>query len=139
MKGLVFGHTALGIFNSVCFIFFLNARYVVSYRPICVKKWTNAATDLKLSMKRRDLNDCCIPDFLSTALSKGPNIQRNSATILQLNIGLLCNQACSHCHVESSPQRTEMMSMEVARRCIDILDNSPSITTVDLTGGMLLS
>jgi hypothetical protein len=31
-------------------------------------------------------------------------------TILQINIGLYCNQACVHCHVESSPLRTEQMS-----------------------------
>ena len=31
-------------------------------------------------------------------------------TILQINIGLYCNQACVHCHVESSPLRTEAMS-----------------------------
>jgi hypothetical protein len=24
---------------------------------------------------------------------------------LQLNIGLYCNQACAHCHVDSSPKR----------------------------------
>lgn len=28
---------------------------------------------------------------------------RGPASILQLNIGLYCNQACRHCHVESSP------------------------------------
>lgn len=29
---------------------------------------------------------------------------RRPATVLQLNIGLYCNQACRHCHVESSPK-----------------------------------
>lgn len=29
---------------------------------------------------------------------------RGPAAILQLNIGLYCNQACRHCHVESSPK-----------------------------------
>ena len=29
--------------------------------------------------------------------------------MLQLNVGLYCNQACSHCHVDSSPLRTETM------------------------------
>lgn len=29
-------------------------------------------------------------------------------------------QACSHCHVESSPQRKEMVSKEVAERCIEV-------------------
>ena len=30
---------------------------------------------------------------------------RGEAKTLQLNIGLYCNQACTHCHVESSPKR----------------------------------
>ncbi len=27
-------------------------------------------------------------------------------TTLQINIGYVCNLACNHCHVESSPART---------------------------------
>ena len=54
--------------------------------------------------------------------------------ILQLNIGLYCNQACNHCHVESSPRRHEMMDRKTADRCLEVLRNSPSITTLDITG-----
>ena len=46
-----------------------------------------------------------------------------------------CNQACAHCHVESSPKRTEHMSEQVAERCLELLVNSPSVHTLDLTGG----
>lgn len=60
---------------------------------------------------------------------------RGETTVLQLNIGLYCNQACRHCHVESSPRRTEMMSEEVAKRCIELVDASDCIKTLDLTGG----
>jgi radical SAM/Cys-rich protein len=60
---------------------------------------------------------------------------RSNATILQLNIGLYCNQACTHCHVESSPKRTEMMDRRVASKCLDLLKASPNVTTLDLTGG----
>ena len=60
---------------------------------------------------------------------------RSQATILQLNIGLYCNQACTHCHVESSPKRTEMMDRATAKRCIELLKASPSIKTLDITGG----
>lgn len=60
---------------------------------------------------------------------------RGLTTVFQLNIGLFCNQACTHCHVESSPKRTEVMSQEVADRCLRLLDASPSVSTVDLTGG----
>ena len=30
----------------------------------------------------------------------------SSITTLQINIGYVCNLACNHCHVESSPART---------------------------------
>jgi len=62
-------------------------------------------------------------------------LNRKDPEVLQLNIGLYCNQACSHCHVESSPMRQEMMSTEVASKCLELLKNSPSITTLDITGG----
>ena len=56
--------------------------------------------------------------------------------ILQLNIGLYCNQACRHCHVESSPLRTaEVMSRATAEQALRVLEASPSVRTVDLTGG----
>jgi radical SAM/Cys-rich protein len=61
--------------------------------------------------------------------------RRSAAKILQMNIGLYCNQACSHCHVESSPKRTEMMNHETAMRCIELLSKSSTVETVDITGG----
>ena len=63
-------------------------------------------------------------------------LRRDPATTLQLNIGLYCNQACSHCHVESSPLRKEMMDRRTAERCIALLKASRgSVRTLDLTGG----
>ena len=61
-------------------------------------------------------------------------LQKTDIEVLQLNIGLYCNQACTHCHVESSPRRKEMMTRETAERCLEILKNSPSVHTLDLTG-----
>mmetsp|Transcript_8693 Transcript_8693/g.23258 ORF Transcript_8693/g.23258 Transcript_8693/m.23258 type:complete len:457 (+) Transcript_8693:105-1475(+) len=61
--------------------------------------------------------------------------KRKRCRTLQLNIGLYCNQACTHCHVESSPLRKEMMSEEVVERCLHLLRTSPSVTILDITGG----
>lgn len=58
-----------------------------------------------------------------------------SLSILQVNVGKWCNQACRHCHVDASPARTETMSHETAAAVLDILDRVPEITTLDLTGG----
>ena len=54
--------------------------------------------------------------------------------ILQLNLGRVCNQTCSHCHVDAGPDRTENMSHATAERCIELLAAS-DIQTVDITGG----
>lgn len=63
-------------------------------------------------------------------------LRRDPASVLQLNIGLYCNQACSHCHVESSPLRTEMMDRRTAERCLELLASSrDTVLTLDLTGG----
>lgn len=62
-------------------------------------------------------------------------------TTLQINIGLVCNLACRHCHVESSPKRSggdENMGAETADRVLEWLTNNAGpagVETVDLTGG----
>ncbi|MGK0389508.1 MAG: radical SAM/Cys-rich protein [Maribacter sp.] len=60
----------------------------------------------------------------------------SSIDIFQLNIGKLCNQTCSHCHVDAGPDRKEeQMTREDLERCIEIIASVPSIKTVDITGG----
>ncbi len=54
---------------------------------------------------------------------------------LQVNITRRCNQACSHCHVDASPQRTEQMDLRTIDRCLEILSANKSITRLDITGG----
>lgn len=56
-------------------------------------------------------------------------------SILQVNMGKMCNQVCKHCHVDAGPDRKEIMTREVMQFCLDALHHSPQITTVDLTGG----
>ena len=75
-------------------------------------------------------------EFLAKQLQPDNGIlQRQQPQVLQINIGLYCNQACGHCHVESSPLRKEMMSAETAAQCLRLIQNTPSITTLDITGG----
>jgi len=76
-----------------------------------------------------------IPNFAAHVRKNGVKLLRKETKVLQLNIGFYCNQACSHCHVDSSPLRKQMMSKEVAEKCVEIIKRSPSIETVDLTGG----
>lgn len=54
---------------------------------------------------------------------------------LQVNLGYKCNLACTHCHVEGSPHREEMMPLNVMIKVLDILLKHSEIKTVDITGG----
>ena len=58
-----------------------------------------------------------------------------SIDTLQVNLTRLCNQVCRHCHVDSSPTRTEALSSEGIVKCLEILEQHPQITKLDLTGG----
>lgn len=55
--------------------------------------------------------------------------------ILQINLGKMCNQVCTHCHVDAGPDRKEIMTKKTMQQCLDVLKNNPSLKTVDLTGG----
>ena len=68
---------------------------------------------------------------------KNSNIQQVRPTgleILQINVGYMCNQVCSHCHVDAGPDRKEIMTQETMEQILHVLRNS-KINTVDLTGG----
>jgi len=91
------------------------------------------------TQRRRALTKLGVPPFAKFVREQtagAPVLQRKLPTVLQINIGLYCNQACGHCHVESSPLRTEeMMTAETAAQCLELLKRTPSITTLDITGG----
>jgi len=63
-----------------------------------------------------------------------PVIKKESIDTLQINIGYKCNQACKHCHVNSSPLRTEKMSDEIINLIPKIISKY-HIKTLDITGG----
>ena len=80
-------------------------------------------SDGKLPLFKEKLKEVNIPD-----------IKKGQLKILQLNIGYMCNQTCSHCHVDAGPNRKEMMSMKVLKRCLSLMSEN-KIETVDITGG----
>ncbi len=53
---------------------------------------------------------------------------------IQVNLGYYCNQSCSHCHLECSPRRTEMMQWPTMELVISAA-RSAHVTLVDVTGG----
>ena len=54
--------------------------------------------------------------------------------VLQVNLGLRCNQQCTHCHLEASPQRREMMEWPTMQLVLGAA-KSVHCKLVDLTGG----
>ncbi len=55
-------------------------------------------------------------------------------SVMQVNLGKVCNMSCKHCHVGAGPERTESMSRETAASCLAVLDNT-GIPVLDITGG----
>lgn len=53
---------------------------------------------------------------------------------LQVNLGRFCNLACRHCHLECSPDRTEMMARETLLQILEVIRSS-AYRLVDVTGG----
>jgi radical SAM/Cys-rich protein len=62
-------------------------------------------------------------------------LRKKPISVLQINLGYRCNLACSHCHVEASPSRTEELSPQVCEQILQLIKKFPQIKTVDLTGG----
>lgn len=75
------------------------------------------------------------PSFQKNLATNQLNINRTPTEILQVNIGRRCNLACHHCHVEAGPKRTENMEQKTVNKVIELLEKSPSVHTLDLTGG----
>lgn len=66
--------------------------------------------------------------------SDHPGLRAEDIRTMQVNVGLRCNQQCVHCHVEASPDRTEMMSWNTMKRVIDV-GRTIGCTNFDITGG----
>lgn len=75
------------------------------------------------------------PRFETTLAEAGLSpLHATGITVLQVNVGRLCNQTCRHCHVDAGPDRTEVMSRETAELCLRALART-DISTLDITGG----
>jgi radical SAM/Cys-rich protein len=75
------------------------------------------------------------PDFNAVLQSHGlPPLRRAALRELQVNLGRLCNQACTHCHVDAGPKRTEIMGWATMERILAWAADA-GIAHADLTGG----
>lgn len=64
----------------------------------------------------------------------GGPITASGIDVVQVNVGLACNQACAHCHLSCSPGRKEFMSWETMEHVLALAEKvQPGV--VDITGG----
>ncbi len=76
-----------------------------------------------------------LPTFKEKVKKVGlPALQPKKLEILQINVGYMCNQVCSHCHVDAGPDRKEIMTRETMKQCLDVIKKTGA-HTLDLTGG----
>ncbi|WP_027185400.1 arsenosugar biosynthesis radical SAM (seleno)protein ArsS [Desulfovibrio inopinatus] len=75
-----------------------------------------------------------IPLFHKVLAEHGLTLRRSTPQILQINVGLLCNLACKHCHLEAGPRRTECMTSET-REAIVAYADAYRFDLIDITGG----
>lgn len=68
------------------------------------------------------------------AAATGQGLFSREIEILQVNLGLRCNQRCGHCHLEASPTREESMDWPVMQLVIEAAA-SVDCRLVDVTGG----
>jgi radical SAM/Cys-rich protein len=68
------------------------------------------------------------------AATCGGPLHARSIETIQVNIGLTCDLACRHCHVESSPKRTEQMDWETLLLVLQAAKRA-NVKTLDITGG----
>lgn len=74
-------------------------------------------------------------NFAAKIRESGLDLKARPVDTLQVNITKLCNQACVHCHVDSSPRRREMMSDDIIEEVLKVLRSHPDLGTLDITGG----
>ena len=64
----------------------------------------------------------------------GLELKRGNTHTLQINVGLLCNQNCKHCHLSAGPGCNEIMTKETMNDIIAYAKKIP-FEVIDITGG----
>lgn len=64
----------------------------------------------------------------------GLKLNRKKTRTLQINVGLLCNQNCRHCHLNAGPGKKEVMNTDTLDEVAAYATRS-KFETIDITGG----
>ena len=72
--------------------------------------------------------------FKLTIAEHNLELVRNVTHTLQINLGLLCNQKCRHCHLNAGPGRRENMDSKTVEEVVKYAERN-DFETIDITGG----
>jgi radical SAM/Cys-rich protein len=75
-----------------------------------------------------------IEPFRETLLRHRLQLTRDRTTALQVNVGLKCDLACGHCHLECGPHREEIMDGATMDAVVDCARRF-RFASIDVTGG----
>lgn len=75
-----------------------------------------------------------VDPFQLTLSSHGLTLKREKTKTLQFNVGLLCNQNCQHCHLNSGPGKKENMDADTLNEVVAYAHRS-RFDIIDITGG----
>jgi radical SAM/Cys-rich protein len=75
-----------------------------------------------------------VEPFLARLNRDRIEVLRGETTVLQVNLGFLCNQICKHCHLEAGPDRREVMDTKTCNEVIGFAGRG-RFKVIDITGG----
>ncbi len=75
-----------------------------------------------------------VPAFSQTLRRHQLDLARGQTSVLQVNVGLLCNQVCRHCHLEAGPARPEVMDAATMEQVLAYARRG-RFQMLDITGG----
>ena len=85
-------------------------------------------------MSQRGSGPSTIEPFRETLLRHKLQLTREQTSALQVNVGLKCDLACGHCHLEGGPDREEVMARATMDAVIDCARRF-RFASIDVTGG----
>lgn len=107
----------------------------MSVKSLKARKEKLANPKHQLEFLNRGIFEEELPRFSEKLARMGKNgLRPKKLEILQINLGYMCNQVCSHCHVDAGPDRKEIMTKETMQLCLEAIKKTGA-HTLDLTGG----
>jgi radical SAM/Cys-rich protein len=88
----------------------------------------------ELALQEMGAEERPLETFRQTLAKQALKLERGKTSTLQINVGLLCNQSCRHCHLDAGPHRPENMSAQTAQEVIAYAERS-RFDVIDITGG----